>query len=65
MKRVFTLKLNRDRLVTLHFAINNYRVLLENEIKTPTRPHGPAESAMSLLDLEELAKIVPAVPERK
>jgi hypothetical protein len=58
--KLYTLKLTHEQAVTAHFAITNYREMLRAEIKTPTRPHGPAESAMALLDLEALAEVFKA-----
>jgi hypothetical protein len=59
----FTLKLTRSQLVTLHFAMNNYRHILRSEISRPSRAHGPAESAAAIIDLDELAEAIPAIPQ--
>jgi hypothetical protein len=41
---------------TLMWALRNYNSQLRAEIKHPTRPHGPAESAMSLADSVPLSE---------
>lgn len=53
-ERPYTLKMTKGQAVSLHFAMLNYRLQLRSEIDKPTRPHGQAESAMALSDLEEL-----------
>ena len=53
-----TMTLTRPDVVTAHFALVNYISQLKAEIRTPTRSHGAAESAMALTDAEPLLEKV-------
>ena len=46
--------MTREEASTAYFGMQNYVALLKAEIKHPSRAHGPAESAMALVDAEPL-----------
>jgi len=52
------LSLTKSQFSALVFATRNYKHILETEIKHPTREHGPAESVMALLEVNELIEVV-------